>query len=132
MKKLLIILALALSANAWAEFKTLDCKSMREGASKTYFQRITFDPELPDAEKQDCDGECGKDGETIPVKVKVFPSYYRFVWSGDDNFSIKTLDLSRKDLTYTKKIAIPKYPHLNSEGFGKCELVEIDTSENIL
>ena len=129
MKKLLLILALALSANAWAEFKTIDCSS----ETKVVITRLTFDPELADAEKQDfSDGECWQDCETLPVKVKVFPSYYRFVWSEPDNFYTETLDLSRKDLSFTRKIAFPKYPHLNNEEKGKCELVEIDTSENIL
>ena len=127
MKKLLV-LAFALSSYAWAELKTLDC-SYEKVIPTT---RITFDLELADAEKQDfIDGECLRNCETSPVKVKVFPSYYRFVWSDPDNFYTETLDLSRKDLTFHWRITFPTKPNLDNEDTGKCELININSSENI-
>ncbi len=158
MKKLLLILALTLSANAWAEFKTIDCSPWSvDGTLIPKPQRITFDPELPDAEilfssspnQEPKDGVCWKHCKTAPVKVTAFPSYYRFAWRVEgscfkdeetgrvNSFCGKiiynaTLDLNRKDLSYTKKKSWIRASDLNSEGTGMCKLVEIDTSENIL
>ena len=139
MKKLLLILALALSANAWGEFKTIDCFGVyQEGPKKgqigSWAKRITFDPELPDAEMEEFkDGECWRDCKTLPVKVTVFPNYYRFVW--EDTILLENYDVSRKDLTFAGKSKSRDYRgvvyHV-SPRIGKCELVEIDTSENIL
>ena len=129
MKKLLI-LALALSSNAWAEFKSLDCS---RGDLEGFFTRITFDPELADAEKWDRyeDEKFGKTYETYPVKVKVFPSYYRFVWSEMDGARVDILTLNRKDLTYARQRTFSEIPAMNNEHTGTCELVETGT-ENIL
>ena len=147
MKKLLLILALALSANAWAEFKIIDCFSYivagpNKGDLARGANRITFDPELPDAEREELkeNGECDPDpifgACTKPVKVTVFPSYYRFVWAqhtrSGKTISVDTLDLSRKDLTFTRSTDWTNMSSMNSKREGKCELVEIDTSDNIL
>ena len=50
MKKLLLILALVLSANAWAEMKILNCKVKLDDEEHHFSVRINFDLDLPVAE----------------------------------------------------------------------------------
>ena len=129
MKKLLLILALALSANAWGEMKSLDCFRYKDGAFETEAETLTFDPKLPNAEVK-------VGNQTLPATVQVFPTHYRFTWSITfaimDSTLDYRLDLNREDLSYFKwqKLADSYTPSV--ETIGMCKLVEIDTSKNIL
>ena len=130
---LTLSILLLFATNAWAEFKTIECFF----EDSIFSERYTFDPELPDAQKQNFkDGKC-KSCIIKPVKVTVFPSYYRFVFKDISEFngklmSIETLDLSRKDLTFTMKRQWFIMTSPDTHFKGKCELVEVDTSDNIL
>ena len=157
MKKVLLILALVLSANAWAEDMRLACSDTWQQTNypNTTGFFLTFDKDegkTADFSKVS-NNEENIYGETVidlPItwtSEKLIMEYYEFIdgerFSGGGHFIdfsvhfpfyyyLKTLEISRSSLEFTENVL--RTFRVNGEEkvskeHGTCEVVEIDTSD---
>ncbi len=124
MKKLSVSIIIFFSLSAWAESKAISCKEIPEGRWK-YERVIVFDLDSDMAEwtHKQTNRKGVVKSTTVTAEFVQSPSNLRFIARG---IWVNVMNVNRKNLNFT----------ITKDGLdlkrGKCELIEIDTEDNLI